>query len=1067
LRQAGVEVWFDQSELRGGDQWDQKIRRQIKECALFVPVISAATQARAEGYFRLEWKLAVDRSHLMADDAPFLFPVVIDDTTDTAARVPEKFRDVQWTRLNVKDTPETLARRVGKMLGGTVEVERAVAVERGERPARKKQEQPAWLRYAWMGVGLLFAVIYAVRPLWQQAQRAESKPPPPAAAGAGATELARVRSQLTPDRWQREDFAAMAPTLDRLIEANPELADAWAMRSIINSLQVLRNYDSSTKPLEVGKAAADRAMRLAPGSPLADIATGMHLVAMTSRGGDARACRPYLDRGVAALPPDALTHYAQLASYWFAYDFDQVQRLGEEWRAAEPQASFPSWIFAQLNVVLRRPVEAEKWADIAQVDPNITGVRAFFTAFESKYYLRADVPAAWGVLQKVPAAGRSVHRVVHARWLVAMADRRWDDALQELAQVPETFLFDRAYHGPKALLAGLAHQRAGRPEAAAAQFREAERLLREHLAADSDNEELHLVLAVALACAGRGADARSELGLVEPLVKGRAPSIYRGSLVLTIAQTYAVLGDFSRLAPWLRKLLAEPSQFPFTPASFRLDARFAAAADAPELQALLTEFASLDQPAPAAAPKVDEKSVAVLAFANLSDDKANEYFSDGISEELLNVLAKVSGLKVSARTSSFHFKGTNTPIPEIARQLGVAYVVEGSVRKAGDKVRITAQLIKAADGFHVWSDTFTRDLKDIFAVQDEIAGLVAKNLELKLQVATRPEARVDARAFELYMQGRVAWNRRNAEGFDRAEILFRQALEIAPEFARAHAALADVWMIRAISDGKLSQYGQRVSAVIPPIEAEAQRALEIDPESAEAHATLGFLRQLQHRLDEALRLLRRSVELNPNYATGHHWLAGILAYQSWYDESIAEYRRAVAVDPLSPRILDNFGGMLVTLGRWREGLALIDRALALLPDEPQALTHKVIALAKLGRRDDARALAGKVTERNRVAVLCATGERAEIEAALPAAARADRFELLSNLGRLDEALNDFYSDDIVMEDTQQWFFNPQLVPFQRDPRFRKVVAELGFDDILARALAWQAAHPPEKPEVEK
>src|SRR4051812_35924641 len=121
LRASGVEVWFDQNELVGGDAWDQKIRKQIKECSLFVPVISANTNARAEGYFRLEWKLAIDRSHLMADDAPFLFPVVIDDTADATARVPDKFRDVQWMRLNVKDTPETLATRVAKLIGAAVE----------------------------------------------------------------------------------------------------------------------------------------------------------------------------------------------------------------------------------------------------------------------------------------------------------------------------------------------------------------------------------------------------------------------------------------------------------------------------------------------------------------------------------------------------------------------------------------------------------------------------------------------------------------------------------------------------------------------------------------------------------------------------------------------------------------------------------------------------------------------------------------------------------------------------------------------------------------------------------
>ena len=134
LRAAGVEVWFDQSELRGGDAWDQKIRRQIKECALFVPVISANTQARGEGYFRLEWKLAVDRSHLMADDAPFLFPVVIDDTPDATARVPDRFREVQWTRLNVKDTPETLAARVSKLLGGAPAPPRAARTGGGCGP---------------------------------------------------------------------------------------------------------------------------------------------------------------------------------------------------------------------------------------------------------------------------------------------------------------------------------------------------------------------------------------------------------------------------------------------------------------------------------------------------------------------------------------------------------------------------------------------------------------------------------------------------------------------------------------------------------------------------------------------------------------------------------------------------------------------------------------------------------------------------------------------------------------------------------------------------------------------
>src|SRR3989442_2560366 len=157
--------------------------------------------------------------------------------------------------------------------------------------------------------------------------------------------------------------------------------------------------------------------------------------------------------------------------------------------------------------------------------------------------------------------------------------------------------------------------------------------------------------------------------------------------------------------------------------------------------------------ASSAAPAGDQKSIAVLAFANLSDDKGSEYLSDGISEKLLNALAKIPGLKVSARTSAFHFKGKDTPIPEIARQLGVAYMVEGSVRRADNRVRITAQLIKAADGFHVWSDTFTRDLKDIFAVQAEIAGLIAQTLQLQLCTRAPMWLAVNPEAYKLALGG--------------------------------------------------------------------------------------------------------------------------------------------------------------------------------------------------------------------------------------------------------------------------------------------------------------------------
>ncbi|HXJ59934.1 MAG TPA: adenylate/guanylate cyclase domain-containing protein [Verrucomicrobiae bacterium] len=950
--------------------------------------------------------------------------------------------------------------------------------ESGKQKAEKDQSllTSAVTRFGWIAALLLLAVgvgwwfVYQYGPATKQGSSSPNAPistvgPPASAVSPGAAELARVRAQLTPDRWQREDFAAMSPTLDRLIEANPESSDAWAMRSIINSLQVLRNYDSSTKPLEVGKAAADRAARLAPGSPLADIATGMHLVAMTSRGGDARACRPYLDRGVAALPPDALTRYAELASYWFAYDFDQVERCGEAWRAAEPQASFPPWIFAQLDVVRRRPAEADKWAEIASADPNITGVRAFFTAFESQYYLGADVRGAWEALQRVSPSGRSVHRVVHARWLLAMAENRWDDALQELAQVPETFLFDRAYHGPKALLAGLAHQRAGRTDAAAAQFREAERLLKEHLAADSDNEELHAVLAVTLAVAGRDPEARGELALVEPLVKGRSPSIYRGSLILPIAQAYAVLGDFNHFALWLRKLLAEPSQFPFTPASVRLDPRFAVAVDAPEIQTLLREFAALDQPKPGAAvPAVaDQKSIAVLAFVNMSAEKDNEYFSDGITEEILNALARTPGLRVAARTSAFSFKGKNESVQRIGEALKVGVILEGSVRRAGNQLRITARLINVADGLLLWSDTFDRKAEDVFAIQTEVAQRVQEVLKVKLLAGGSPNATLagtdNLEAYDLYLRGRQFWNQRTGADIQRAVGLFQQATEKDPKFAAAYAGLASSYVLLPQSAAVPAR------EAIPKARAAARRALELDGRLAEAHAVLGTCAQYDWDWVGAEQEYQEALRLNPNHATSHHWYSIFL--REWLGknkEALAEIRKAQELDPLSPIIQNSIGRCLFYSGRYDEALVEVDKSLQLSPDflfayemrgrlflvqkkipeaiaefekirkktgdTPYKLGYLGYAYARAGRTNEARQILEKLKS------ISAGGSSASYEIAF----------VNLGLGDLDQAFVWFErgaeSRDL---NPKSWKTDPLLADVVKDARYAALLKKFGLD----------------------
>ncbi|MDB6116112.1 MAG: TolB amino-terminal protein, partial [Lacunisphaera sp.] len=707
LRAAGVEVWFDQSELVGGDSWDAKIRGQISSCGLFVPLISANTQARLEGYFRLEWKLAAQRTHTMADEKAFLLPILLDGTRDADAKVPGEFKTVQWTKLPGGETPPAFAARVMKLLEG--EVGASFDDARGRRQAAPLHPvhgtAPSRPSKWWWGLPI-FGVTMALLLVLKEGRRDLPPPASPPVLETASSEISRIRASLRPDEWTRADFDALVPTIDRMIQANPENGEAWALRGVANSLLVIRNLESGTKPLEVGKEAADRALRLAPKSPLAELALGLHLSAMISRGSDVHAPRLHIERGLAGLPAtEALSRYADVTSYWLGYQLDGADKTARAWLAAEPGASFPAWILAQSALASRRPAETIKWAEQAAIDPDITGIRAFVTLFEARYYLQADVAAARAALDRVPGGQRGVHRVVAARFLVAMAEKHFDQALQELAQTPAAMLRDRVFHGPKALLAGFAHQAAGRAEVALGFFRDSEKLLREELARDQDNFELRAVLALNLACLGRADEARRELAAVEPLLAGREPSVYTRQPLALITQAHGVMGEIDLMVPWLRRLITEPSGMPFTPASLRLDSRFGPYTADPRLQVLLTEFAGLDQPATVktaeldqraeASVPTDQKSVAVLAFANLSDDKANEYFSDGISEELLNVLAKIPGLKVSARTSAFYFKGKEVPVPEIARQLGVAYVVEGSVRKQGDKVRITAQLIKA------------------------------------------------------------------------------------------------------------------------------------------------------------------------------------------------------------------------------------------------------------------------------------------------------------------------------------------------------------------------------------
>jgi TolB-like protein/Tfp pilus assembly protein PilF len=296
-----------------------------------------------------------------------------------------------------------------------------------------------------------------------------------------------------------------------------------------------------------------------------------------------------------------------------------------------------------------------------------------------------------------------------------------------------------------------------------------------------------------------------------------------------------------------------------------------------------------------AGPETSPPAIAVLPFVDMSADKSQEYFTDGLTEELIDALAKVPGLRVVARTSSFAFKGKQQDIREIGGTLKVGMVLEGSVRQTGERLRITAQLNSVKDGFHIWSDTYERDRRDIFAVQEEIARAVAAALKIRLaaqpnkRLATQPTLSLEA--YSLYLKGRYVWNERTAEALARARQYFEEAIRIDPSYASAYAGLADAYVQGPV--------GLPPSEAIPKARAAARKAIEIDDRFAEPHSSLGLI-HLNYDWDwpGAEQEFKRAIELNPNYANAHHAYSHFLTAMGRHAESQHEAQEALELDPL-------------------------------------------------------------------------------------------------------------------------------------------------------------------------
>jgi TolB-like protein len=548
LRSAGIEVWFDRSELRGGDAWDRQIRTQIRDCALFVPIISAHSQARLEGYFRREWKLAADRTHDMAEEKAFLLPVVIDDTSERTASVPDKFRDVQWTSLPAGVVAPAFVERISRLLS----------------PERRV-----------LGAG---------------------------SAAGGAT-------------------------------------------------------------------------------------------------GSGNAFR---------------------------------KRTGRFWRS-------------RAAVVLMVTV--------------VVMAGAYF----------------------------AVNRFVVSK---------------------------------------------------------------------------------------RAAEVRSQVPIAHPV--------------------------------------------------------------APEANA------------------IPERSIAVLPFVDMSEKHDQEYFSDGLSEELIDLLTKVPDLRVPARTSSFYFKGKSEDIATIAQKLRVAHVLEGSVRKAGQHLRVTAQLIRADNGYHLWSETYDRDLKDIFAVQDEIAAAVIAALKLKLtanqQTSSRQTSNIEA--YNEMLLARQFYHRGDFDGIQRARDALRKVVALDPNYAEAYAYLA-------FMEDLVSQLSGDPGG-LTRAQAMADKAVALGPERAYGYAARGFVRTQSWDWAGAQADYQKALQIDPGNADTRQGYSSFLASQGRLPEAIAAARMANELDPVSGQWLGWLAGNLISAGDLAAAREVMRRALEVAPESPEVLFNSGSLLLLEGKASEALTMFSKI-----------------------------------------------------------------------------------------------------------
>jgi serine/threonine protein kinase/tetratricopeptide (TPR) repeat protein len=477
---------------------------------------------------------------------------------------------------------------------------------------------------------------------------------------------------------------------------------------------------------------------------------------------------------------------------------------------------------------------------------------------------------------------------------------------------------------------------------------------------------------------------------------------------------------------------------------------------ATELRRILTRPST-----PTDSPRIE--SIAVLPLENLSRDADQEYFADGMTEALIADLARIGALRVISRTSAMRYKGVRRPLPEIARELGVDAVVEGSVMRAGDRVRITAQLIEAATDRHLWAERYERDVADVLGIQSEVAQAIAREVQVQLTQQERSglarPRRVDPEAHELYLKGRYLWNRRSVEAMERALELFNRAIERDPTYAPAFSGLADCYNILADNN----RYPPEKS--FPLAKAAAMKALALDDHLAEAHTSLAFaVSSYDWDWEAADRGYRRAIELDRGYPTALQWYGGFLSTQGRFDRAIEYSLEAVRRDPLSFILYSAAGEAHYYARRYDGAVEYYHRGIELAPEFWAFYMDRGRALERAGRLDKALAqyqrgiqLSGADPGRS-TALACwnATAGRTDEARTILAAMKTPRegtymppyaiASVHALLGETDAAIQAL-QEAFERRDRAMMFLkvNPRLDSLRGDPRFRELLRKMRLD----------------------